>query len=252
MNHGGSILLKIKDLKVSVNNKIILKGVTMHVNRGEIVLLLGPNGSGKSTLAQAILGNPNIKIIGGKIYFDNKDITNTSMEERVSLGITSSFQIPPKLKGIKLRELALEILSRRRVPDPEEKLEIYASLLNLEEHLNRDVNVGFSGGEMRRAELLLLMAQSPRLVILDEIDSGVDLESILILGEAINKMLLSGTEGAIIITHTGFIAKYVKASRAYILLDGKTMCHGPAETVVKHIYEHGFARCKKCEGLTHE
>ncbi len=241
-------LLRIDNLSAGVDGKIILKHATLSIKKGEIVLLLGPNGSGKSTLAQVILGNPKFKVYSGKILFNGIDITNYPLEKRVTLGITTSFQFPPKIKGLKLREIANEILKKRHVDDPEERIYSIASLLNLHDHLDRDLNVGFSGGEMRRAELFLLFLQAPRFVILDEIDSGVDVESITILAEAIDKMMLTSTYGIIIITHTGLIGKYVKASRAYVMIDGSIICSGSSEKILSCIYTYGFSKCIKKRG----
>jgi len=239
------ILLEVKNLSVGINGKEILRNVNFDVKKGEIALLLGPNGSGKSTLAQAILGNPKYSVFNGDILFEGKEITNYSMEERVKLGITSSFQFPPKIKGIKLREIAEEMLKKKGIIDDKEVIDTMASLLNLTEHLDRDLNVGFSGGEMRRAELFLIFIQSPKFVILDEIDSGVDVESIAIIGKAIQKMMLTKTHGIIIITHSGLIGKYIQADRAYVMINGTMICSGKADEILRCIYTYGFSKCLK-------
>jgi len=244
------MVLKIENLHAGINKKEILKGINLQVTRGETILLLGPNGSGKSTLAQVILGNPSYKIYFGKIVYNGQDITNLPLEKRVSLGISIAFQIPPELRGIKLREIAEELMRRRGVVSPDDEVRRLAEMLNLENFLERDVNVGFSGGERKRAELFLILAQNPQLIILDEIDSGVDVESIQILGRAISKLATDKT--IIIITHTGIISEYVNARKAYIMLDGRITCYGPANIVVKHIYEHGFKKCETCEGIIYE
>ncbi len=241
--------LELVNLRAGTDSKEILRGINLTINNGQTILLMGPNGSGKSTLAQVIIGNPRYKILSGKILFNNRDITNLPMETRVKMGISISFQIPPKLKGIKLRDLALEIMRRRGIENPLEKLKKYAELLRLEDFLERDLNVGFSGGEMKRAELFLVLLQNPAFVILDEIDSGVDVESVGILGKAIRSELQKNGRSLIIISHTGIIAKHVHVDVAYIMLRGKITCYGPPTIVLNHVLEHGFARCEKCEGI---
>ncbi len=242
-------LLKVSNLKVAVDEVPVIKNVNLKVKTGETALLMGPNGSGKTTLIQSILGNPKYRIISGKIFFEEEDITDLSMEERVSRGITVAFQIPPRIRGITLGELARNILERRGVEDVEGELYRIASALNLVEMLNRELNVGFSGGEMKRAELLLLIAQKPRLALLDEIDSGVDVENIAIMGKALTKYLISPDTSVILITHTGYIAKYVKADVAYVMMNGEIKCRGKARKIVRTILESGFEMCTICEGV---
>ena len=243
-------LLEIKNLHAGINNREILHGVTLHVPRGQTLLLMGPNGSGKSTLAHVIIGNPKYKVFSGKIFFNNEDITSEPMEKRVMMGISTSFQIPPKLKGVKLYDLAIGILRKRRETEPEKKIMNLAKLLRLEDFLDRDVNVGFSGGEMKRTELFLLLLQDPKFVILDEIDSGVDVESIAILGRAIRELLQRDDRSLIIVSHTGIIANHVKIDLAYVLIDGKITCFGPPKILLSHVMEYGFKKCEICEGIT--
>jgi len=242
-------LLKTENLRVKVDNREVLRGVNIEVGSGEIVLLFGPNGSGKTSLIQTILGNPKYKIVEGRIIFNGLDVTKLPMEKRVSLGISAAFQIPPELKGIKLGKLALKILEKRGVDNPKEELYKLASTLNLIEFLDRDLNVGFSGGEMKRAELLLLLAQKPKLALLDEIDSGVDVENIAVMGRAIEKLLVDGETSVLIVTHTGYIARHIKASKGYVMAGGMIKCYGPADVVIKNVLQHGFDECLLCEVL---
>ncbi|MHA1589551.1 MAG: ABC transporter ATP-binding protein [Candidatus Njordarchaeales archaeon] len=241
--------LKIINLCAGVDNKVILRGINLEIGNGKTILLMGPNGSGKSTLAQVLIGNPKYKILSGKILFNNIDITDLPLEKRVKMGISASFQIPPKLRGIKLRELAMAILRKRGEKNPDEKIRRLVKEMKLEGFLDREINVGFSGGEMKRTELFLILLQNPTFVILDEIDSGVDVESVGILGKVIRNELQRNGRSLIIISHTGIIAKHVRIDIAYIMLNGKITCYGPPTIVLNHVLEHGFARCKKCEGI---
>ncbi|MCR8488503.1 MAG: ATP-binding cassette domain-containing protein [Crenarchaeota archaeon] len=234
-------VLGVENLKVSTDGKIVVNGVSLHVNPGETVLLFGPNGSGKTSLAMAILGHPNYRIIGGRIYFYDRDVTEFPIEKRVSLGITAAFQFSPELKGIKLMELAREIAEKHGVS--EDTLKELIEILQVSHLLNRHTNVGFSGGERKRVEILLTTLQAPKFVVFDEPDSGVDRDSILIISKAIEKMFELGLKGALIITHTGFLAKHLKANRAYVMLDHRIVCEGPAEIISDHIAKYGFDMC---------
>jgi len=243
------LLLEIEDLHVEVGGKEILRGINLSINPGEVHVLLGPNGSGKSTLINAILGNPMIKITKGKIYFKGKDITDMPTYERIRMGIGAAFQHPPKIRGVKLRDL-LEKMAFKfgSKADIEER----ASLVKMQEYLDRDVNVGFSGGELKRSEILQLLIQSPELALLDEPDSGVDVENLTVIANAINELCELNlkpsmrSKAAILVTHLGYILNYVKADRAHVLLNGKIACSGKPNEIIKQIMEHGFERCVEC------
>lgn len=177
------------------------------------------------------------------------------MGERVKLGLGLSFQFPPRLRGVTLRSLALKILEKRGVGEGEagKILERYAHTLRLEELLDKEFNVGFSGGEVKRAELMLTLIQKPKLLMLDEPDSGVDVENLALVGSAISSYLSEDRRrSAILITHTGYIAKHVKTSKACVMVDGRIVCRGKPEDIVSNILKHGFDRCVECEGLDDE
>jgi Fe-S cluster assembly ATP-binding protein len=171
-------MLKIEDLYVEVAGKKILQGVNLHIKPGETHALFGPNGSGKSTLLGAIVGFRRYRITGGKIFFKGEDVTGLSVHERAQRGIGIAFQRPPVLRGVSMRDL-LRISGQGKV----ENIEELAKPLNFLSFLERDVNVGFSGGEIKRSELLQLLTQDPDLVLLDEPESGVDLENIALIGQ---------------------------------------------------------------------
>jgi len=209
---------------------------------------LGPNGAGKTSFIMALMGVPRYRIEQGRIYFKGEDVTHRDIYERAHLGIGISFQRPPTVRGVTLKRL-IELISNGR--DREGIMNI-VDRLNLSEHLERGLNEGFSGGEMKRSELLQLMVQRPDLVLIDEPESGVDLENIALVGEAINALL--GREdkvkdpkrGAIIITHTGYILDYINADKGYIIYDGVLVCSGNPRNILSEIKKHGYRRCAVC------
>ena len=241
-------MLKVQDLWVSVGDRQILKGVGFSMKYGEINILFGPNGAGKTTLMMTLMGFPRYKIDQGRIYFKGQDVTDKDLYERAKLGLGVSFQRPPTVKGVTLRRI-VEIISNGGVTG--EKIKENIEQLNLSEHLDRGLNDGFSGGEMKRSELLQLMVQRPDLVLIDEPESGVDIENISLVGEAINSLLgkdkvKDPKRGAIIITHTGYILDFVNADKGYIIFDGNLVCGGNPRDILSEIKKHGYRRCAEC------
>jgi len=239
-------ILELDNLKVKVGGQEILHGIDCEVKQGETYVLFGPNGSGKTSLVMAIMGAPAWKVTSGKIWFKGKDITKVPMSERARRGIGMLFQRPPTVRGVTTRKM-VEIASNRRA-NPE----ALASRLQVTSLLDRDINHGFSGGEIKRTEILQLLAQQPAFIMFDEPESGVDLENIVLIGQAMNELLGNETDpqqkrSGLIITHTGHILKYVPADRGYVLLDGKIICSGSPMKVLKQIEENGYERCRKCE-----
>ncbi|RLA78384.1 MAG: ABC transporter ATP-binding protein [Deltaproteobacteria bacterium] len=250
-------LLSVEDLHVEVGGKEVLAGVDLRIGSGEVHALFGPNGSGKTTLISAILGFEGYRITRGRILFRGEEITSLPTHERAKLGLGISFQRPPAVRGVRLRQL-VELCARK----DGKLLEEYARKLNLLEHLDREVNVGFSGGEMKRAELLQLLLQDPVMVFLDEPESGVDLENIALIGRAINHLLGRRVEpeadkpikevlrqrrkSALIITHTGHILDYVEADQGHVILDGRLICRGNPREILHTIKEHGYEECFRC------
>jgi len=235
-------VLEVEKLKVQTDGRIVVDNANLYVSSGEIVLLFGPNGSGKTSLTMALLGHPNYKIVDGKIFFYRHDITNLTLEERVRLGLTAAFQFSPELRGVKLYELAREIAEKHGVS--KEAFDDLIKTLQLDRLLDRHVNVGFSGGERKRVEIFLAALQSPKFIIFDEPDSGVDRDSVALIAKAIEKMFEFGLKGALIITHTGFLTRYLRASRAYVMINKRIVCEGPAEIVSDHIIRFGFDPCE--------
>ena len=231
-------ILRVEDLFVEVEGKEILKGVTLELKSGEIAALLGTNGAGKSTLAFAIMGHPDYKITHGSIYFDYQDIIDLPPHERAKLGIYLGFQMPPEVEGVRVGTLLPKIAHKfNNAPNPERYLEE----VNLPESLlSRSVNASFSGGERKRFEIARLLATTPKFAILDEPDSGVDVDSINVIVKQINKLRISGT-GFLLITHYCRILQPVSPDKVYVLHAGKIVREGGCE-IVRMIEKEGFAK----------
>ena len=245
-------MLQIKDLSVAVEGKQILHDVNLSIGAGETHALFGPNGGGKTTLLMAIMGFPRYRVTKGQIIFKNQDITKLSLDERARMGIGMSFQRPPVVRGVKTRDVVTASLGSRGDGEIVGKM---AERLKMVELMDRDINYGFSGGEIKRSELLQLIAQSPDLVLLDEPESGVDLVNMALIGQMINELLQKGigqhphrprTRSGLIITHTGHILDYVHASKGYVLLDGTIPCERDALEVLDSIKQKGYEGCVKC------
>ncbi len=239
-------MLIIKDLWVEVSGKEILKGINLRIKEGETYILFGANGSGKTTLLNTIMGFSGYKITKGEIIYKGKVLNDLPINERVVLGIGISFQRPPVVRGVKIREV-LEIASCNRA-DPEE----LADRLAMPDFLDRDVNLGFSGGEMKRSELLQLTAQLPDLVLLDEPESGVDLENMALVGKAINLLLekhlhRKREKSGLVITHTGYILNYIEADKGCVLFGGKIGCFGNPREILEDIRNRGYEECVVCK-----
>lgn len=242
-------MLEIKGLSVSVEDKQILHNINLTIQKGETHVLFGPNGAGKSTLLMAIMGFPKYRVTSGSIYFKGKDITALSVDERARLGIGMSFQRPPVVRGVTTRDMVAACLGERGNGDTIKKL---AEKADLNDFLDRDINYGFSGGEIKRSELLQLLAQRPELTLTDEPESGVDLVNIALIGELLNELLEKNCPiqerrcMGLIITHTGHILDYVNARTGYIMCDGTIGCTGDPHEMLTTIREKGYGECIKC------
>lgn len=241
--------LSIKQLTVEVEGKEILHNVNLEIKLGGSHILFGPNGSGKTTLLMTIMGFPKYHVTKGNIIFMGKDITRLPLDERARMGIGMSFQRPPVVRGVKTRDMVAACLRGRSDDETINKL---ASRADLSDFLERDINVGFSGGEIKRSEILQLMAQRPQLALLDEPESGVDLVNIALIGELINELLEKDCPirdrkcTGLIITHTGHILDYVSAHTGYVMCDGTVYCEGNPNEILKTIKEKGYKACISC------
>ena len=242
-------MLEIRRLTVAVEGKEILHDVNLTIKTGETQVLFGPNGSGKTTLLMAIMGFPKYQITKGSISFRGRDISGLPLDERARLGIGISFQRPPVVRGIKTRDMVAACLGARA---REKKISQLASKTDLADFLDREINYGFSGGEIKRSELMQLLAQKPELVLLDEPESGVDLENIALIGKLINELLekdcpiLDRKCMGLIITHTGHILDYVNARTGYVMCGGTLGCEADPHEILKTVKERGYDECIKC------
>lgn len=250
-------MLQIEELKVEVGGRTILNNVNMEIPKGETHILFGPNGSGKTSLMMTIMGFSGYNVTHGKIIFKGKDITGMPINERARMGIGVSFQRPPTINGLKTREI-VKICDYSQSID----VEALARELRCTGFLDRDVNDNFSGGEIKRSELLQLMAQQPDLVLLDEPESGVDLENIVLVGDTINSLLHKKikcpkdgphknaiderVKSALVITHTGHILDYITADRGQVLYNGVLCCSKNAREILTWIREYGYEECVRC------
>jgi Fe-S cluster assembly ATP-binding protein len=240
------VVLEVKDLSVKVEGKLILEGLNFSLKEGASHILFGPNGSGKTTLISTLMGLPGYEVVSGKIFFRGVDITDRGVDERAKLGIIVSFQNPPEVTGVKLGDLLKLCLGKPASEDfrSEEKQQIES--FRLTNFLNRDVNVGFSGGERKRSEILQLIFLKPTLLLLDEPDSGVDVESLKMIATEIQRYVESSGSSALIITHKGDILEYIKATYGCILLAGKFHCFKNPLRIYEDIKRVGYEECVSC------
>lgn len=238
-------MLEITDLHVTVGDREIIKGVNLSIKKGEVHVLFGPNGSGKSTLLSAIMQLPGYAHNGGSVRIHGTDTAGLSTDSIANLGVGMSFQHPPQIKGVTLRRF-LETINR------DGDLNRSSAVLGMERFLERELNVGFSGGELKRAEILKLYAQNPALLLIDEPESGVDIENIVVISDAINTMLQkespihSRERSALIITHTGHILNTIHADVGHVFMEGKIICSGNPLDIMEDIKRDGFSGCLKC------
>jgi Fe-S cluster assembly ATP-binding protein len=250
-------MLVVEDLKVELGDKVILQHIDLEIKSGETHILFGPNGSGKTSLLMTIMGYPQYEVVEGRMVFKGEDITHMPIDERARLGIGMSYQRPPTIHGLNTRQM-VNLCAGGTVDAGD-----LARRVNFVDFLDRDVNAGFSGGEIKRSELLQLMAQNPDLMLFDEPESGVDMENIHLVGKTIAGLLekdfnsgaeekskmqkkMERTKMGLIITHTGYILDYVAADKGQVLFDGRLSCVSNPREILSCISKSGYEGCVKC------
>jgi Fe-S cluster assembly ATP-binding protein len=242
--------LEIKDLHVSIDDKEILKGLSLTVKKGEVHAIMGPNGTGKSTLAYTLMGHPNYTVTSGEVIFDGQNVLELEPDERSRLGIFLAFQYPVAIPGVTVANfLRSAINSRRRALNPEDKgmpipefrkmLKEKMDMLKMDHNFaGRYLNDGFSGGEKKRAEILQMATLKPSIAILDETDSGLDIDALRIVSEGVNA--LSGPElGVLVITHYQRLLNYIKPDFVHIMMHGRIVESGGPDLAL-HLEEQGY------------
>ncbi len=245
--------LEVKDLEVSVEDEKIVKGVSLEINPGEIHAIMGPNGSGKSTLCKSLMGNPVYTIDSGKIIVDGEDVTEEETDERAREGLFLGFQYPSEISGISTAEFLREAINAKREEDGEDpikqsdfkkRMEDALDMLDMDdEYARRYLNDGFSGGEKKRNEILQLAVLQPKYAILDEIDSGLDIDALKVVANGING-LAEEDRGFLMITHYQRILDYVKPDYVHVMVDGKIVESGGAELAEK-LEDEGYDWAKE-------
>ena len=242
-------LLNIEELYVNAEDKEILKGLNLNIKKGEIHVIMGPNGAGKSTLANVILNNPEYKKISGNIYFEDENINELSTDKIAKKGIFMSFQSPEEVPGISTMNF-LKVAKNKIEDKPvkifefKETVKKYMEELNMNSKLiNRNLNVGFSGGEKKKNEILQMLVLNPKLAILDETDSGLDVDAIRTVSKGI-EMFKNDDNAVLIITHNTRILNHLKVDYVHVLVDGQIVKTSTAE-LAEEIEETGYAQYKK-------
>jgi len=235
--------LQIRNLHVAAGDKEILKGLDLDVRSGEVHALMGPNGSGKSTLANAIMGHPNLEVTEGQILFDGQDITAADPDERARLGLFMAFQYPVSIPGVTITKYLRMVMNAHREARGEEEITLKDFRRTVEaamaltsvpkEFSSRYLNEGFSGGEKKRLEMLQLALQRPQIAVLDETDSGLDIDALNVVAAAVNTVARDNGMGVLIITHYQRILHIVEPERVSIMFDGRIVKEGGPELVTE-------------------
>jgi len=246
--------LEIKNLHVAAGDKQILKGLDLSVRSGEVHALMGPNGSGKSTLANAIMGHPNLEVTEGQVLFDGEDITEAAPDERSRMGLFMAFQYPVAVPGVTVTKYLRMVMNAHRAAagEPEVSLREFRKtveeameLVNVpREFSSRYLNEGFSGGEKKRMEILQLALQQPRIAVLDETDSGLDIDALNVVAHGVNTVAREANMGVLIITHYQRILHMVEPQRVSVMFDGRIAKEGGSE-VVEQLEREGYGRLRE-------
>lgn len=251
-------VLEIKNLHVSIEDKEILKGVNLTLKTGEIHAIMGPNGTGKSTLSAAIMGNPNYEVTEGEILLDGVNVLELEVDERARLGLFLAMQYPSEIAGITNAEFMRAAINAKREDDDKisvmnfiKKLDEKMALLNMpEEMAERYLNEGFSGGEKKRNEILQLLMLEPTFAILDEIDSGLDIDALRVVAKGINEMR-GDNFGSLIITHYQRLLNYITPDVVHIMMEGRVVMTGGAD-LAKRLEAEGYAGISKELGIDYK
>ena len=251
-------VLEIKNLHVSIEGKEILKGLNLTLKTGEIAAIMGPNGTGKSTLSAAIMGNPNYEVTAGEILFDGEDILELEVDERARLGLFLAMQYPSEVPGITNAEFIRAAMNAGKADDDKisirqfiTKLDEKMELLGMKEEMaERYLNEGFSGGEKKRNEILQLLMLEPKFALLDEIDSGLDIDALKVVSKGVNEMRGEGF-GAMIITRYQRLLNYITPDKVHVMMDGKVVLSGGPELAVR-LEKEGYAQIAEELGLEYK
>jgi len=242
--------LEIRNLHVSIEGKEILKGVDLTVEQGKVHAIMGPNGTGKSTLAYTLMGHPSYKVTEGEVFFKEQNVLELEPDERSRLGIFLAFQYPVSIPGVTVANfLRTAINARRRAANPEDKgmpipefrkmLKDKMSLLKMDQNFaGRYLNEGFSGGEKKRAEILQMATLTPEIAVLDETDSGLDIDALRIVSDGVNA-LMSKDMGVLVITHYQRLLNYIKPNYVHVMLNGRIVESGGPDLAL-HLEEKGY------------
>jgi Fe-S cluster assembly ATP-binding protein len=235
--------LEIRNLHVSAGDKEILKGLDLAVNKGEIHALMGPNGSGKSTLANVIMGQPTLDVTEGQILFKGQDITEADPDERARMGLFMAFQYPVAIPGVTITKYLRMVMNAHREARGEDEISLKDFRRTVEDAMtltsipkefsSRYLNEGFSGGEKKRLEILQLALQRPEIAVLDETDSGLDIDALNVVAEGVNTVKETSEMGVLIITHYQRILHLVQPTRVSIMFDGRIVKEGGPELVTQ-------------------
>src|SRR5687767_13598496 len=249
--------LEIRNLHASAGDKQILKGLDLTVSEGEIHALMGPNGSGKSTLANAIMGHPNLEVTEGEILFNGEDITEADPDERARMGLFMAFQYPTAIPGVTVTKYLRMVQNAHReargedpisLKDFRKQTEAAMELTNVPKQFSsRYLNDGFSGGEKKRMEMLQLALQKPSIAVLDETDSGLDVDALNVVGDAVNAVKAETGMGVLIITHYQRILHLIKPDRVSILFDGR-IAHSGGPELVEQVEAEGYGKLREAVG----
>lgn len=250
--------LEIKNLHVSIEDKEILKGVNLTLNTGEIHAIMGPNGTGKSTLSAAIMGNPNYEVTQGEILLDGENVLEMEVDERARKGLFLAMQYPSEIPGVTNAEFMRAAINAKRPEDDKmnvmqflKKIDQKMALLNMpEEMAERYLNEGFSGGEKKRNEILQLMMLEPSFAILDEIDSGLDIDALKVVAKGVNEMR-GDNFGSLIITHYQRLLNYITPDVVHIMMDGRVVLTGNAD-LAKRLEAEGYAGISEELGIEYQ